>query len=189
MDKSLRQLSDRIKIKAFKEANCFPVDRYFLEPYIEEILSFDRLEFIVYNLENVNNNYTVQLFLCLPELWDNLTIDEIKEILNHLTNEFSFYALILFTYKYLEIDIIHLILQFNGVSINFKNEIKSYLNNQYPNLLKSEGEILYLDEDLIGVTLKQYSYIKQKLLSRGFEPALKDLNNLSVYIKKIIAST
>ena len=65
----VRKLSDLISERAPNEAECFPIDRYFLEEFLEEIEKVDKGQFLLYNLENLNNTYTVQLLLCLPELW------------------------------------------------------------------------------------------------------------------------
>jgi hypothetical protein len=183
LEQIVKKLSDFIQIKAFEEAICFPIDRYFLEPYVGEILSLNSVDFIIYNLENVNNTYTVQLFLCLPELWEELTLLDIEKVLNSLTNDFSYYGFIVFTYKYLQINIIDFILSMDTISTSIKNSIKDYLKNQYPNLLQQEGEVFSIDEDIIGIKKEQYDYIKQKLLVReGLEPALQSIENLKKYV-------
>jgi hypothetical protein len=186
VDKKIREFSDFLAKTALLEAECYPIDRYFLKPYIESILQMDRNSFLLYNLEKVNNNYSIQLLLCLPELWQNITVDDIVEILYNFTNIFSFYALITFTYKYIEVNIIELILNLNKLNPTIKFEIKDFLGTQYPNLVKSEGEIFTIDESLIGVSTDDWMYIKQILLcNKKLKPAFTSLKELKAYIETI----
>lgn len=186
IDDRIAKLSDMLAIKSGKESECFPVDRYFLEPYIDRIASLNRNDFLLYNLERVNNTYTVQLFLCLPELWEDIYFDDINEIISKFTNVFSFYALINFTYRYVEINIIDLIFRSSMVSSKFKTEIKNYLKNQYPNFFKSESDYLFFEEGLYGVKIDDWKYIKQRLLlDKRIEPALGSLKELETYIMNL----
>lgn len=186
IDKEIRDFSDFLAKTALLEAGCYPIDKYFLKPYIKTILEMDRNSFLLYNLEKVNTTYSVQLLLCLPELWQNITLDDIVEIAYNFTNIFSFYALITFTYKYIEINIIELILSLDRLNLTIKSEIKNFLEAQYPNLLKSEGEIFVIDEDLIGVKNEDWMYIKQIFLcNEKLKPALKSLGKLKAYIETL----
>lgn len=185
-DNKIREFSDFLAKTAALEAQCYPIDRYFLKPYIETILQIDRNSFLLYNLEKVNNNYSVQLLLCLPELWQDITVNDIVEIVYNFTNIFSFYALITFTYKYIEVNIIELILSLDKLNLKVKSEIKDFLKTQYPNLLKSDGEIFVIDESLIGVSNDDWMYIKQILLSyEKIKPALFSLNGLKNYVETL----
>lgn len=184
VNKEIKILSDRIARKSILEAEHHPTDRYFLNPYVQDILKLDRNSFLLYNLEGVNNTYTEYLLLCLPELWVDITIDDLIEIINNFTNLFSYYAIILFTYKYIEVDIIELILNLKMLSNHIKPSIKDYLKSQYPNLLKNDGEIFIIDEDMIGVKNNDWMYIKQKLLlDKRVKPALQSIEELEIYIR------
>jgi hypothetical protein len=181
----VKALSDQIAVKSAMEAEYHPIDRYFLEPYIKDILAMNRDEFLLYNFERVNNLYTVHLMLCIPELWETLTVSELIAIVKKITNVFSFFALILFTYKYVEINIIDLILSLN-IPENTKAEIIDYLKRQYNNLLKEDGETFVIDEGIIGVKNEDWMYIKQKfLLDVRVEPALKSIGELKYYIDSL----
>lgn len=183
IDNEVKILSDFIAEKAVKEAECFPIDRYFLEPYLQSILKLDRNSFLLYNLERVNPTYTTQLLLCLPELWDDISLKDLNEIINSFSNAFSFYTLILFTYKYVEIDLLEIILNSKVIGEEMKSEIRSYVKSQYPNFIKSEGEIFVIDEELIGVKNEDWMYIKQKLLLyEQLKPACRTLEELEHYI-------
>jgi len=186
IDDRIVKLSDMLAIKSGKESECFPVDRYFLKPYIERIISLNRNDFLLYNLERVNNTYTVQLFLCLPELWVNIDFDDINEIIANLANVFSFFALINFTYRYVEVNIIGLIFRSSKVSSKFKTEIKNYLKTQYPNFFKSDSDYLFFEEGLYGVKIDAWKYIKQRLLlDKRIEPALGSIEELEAYVMNL----
>ncbi len=178
----VRRLSDEIAIKSSKEAEYYPIDRYFLEPYIKDILALDRGDFLLYNFERVNNLYTVHLMLCIPELWETLTINELISIVNKFTNSFSFFSLILFSHKYVEINLINLILSLN-ISKDMLDEIVDYLNKQYTNLLKEDSELFVIEEGIIGIKYDDWMCIKQRLLlDKRVEPAFTSMDELKHYI-------
>ena len=165
-------------------SECFPIDRYFLEPYLGDIFTLDRNEFLLYNLETVNTTYTVQLFLCIPELWEDITVDDLLTIINRFTNIFSFYGLILFTYKYIGINLIEMILNLETISKGAKEDIRNYLQSQYPNFLKTETDLFFFSERAYGVNLDDWEYIKQKLLlDNRVNPALQTIEELERYVK------
>lgn len=182
MNNDIAIFSDFIAVKAIKEAECHPVDRFFLNPYIERILSFDKKDFLLYNLESGNTLYSEYLMLCLPELWEDMRVDDIIEIINQFTNIASFYTFILFTYKFVEIDITHLIFKSKLISNETKNNIHKYLKSQYPNFLKTETDFFFFEEGLYGIKNDDWMYVKQKLLiDNRIKPALVSLEELEKY--------
>ena len=186
ISKSVQELSDLIAFKAKNEAEYYPVDRSFLNSYLEDILNADHLQFIVYNFENANNTYTVQLMACLPEIWETVCVDELIRLLNSFTNVFSFYGLILFTYKYIEIDIIPLLLSLPTISIKTKDDIKKYLLSQYPNLLKQENDFFLFDEGVMGGDSQIFQYLKQRfLLDDRIGAAKLNLAELENYVNSL----
>lgn len=186
IENKVKEFSDMLVLEAARNAECFPIDRYFLNPYLEKILSMNRNAFLIYNLERLNNNYSVQLLLCLPELWKDITVKDLIEIVSNFTNSFSYYALILFTYKYIEINIIEIIFRLDILDSSIKTDIKIFLKTQYPNLLKTQGEIYVIDENLIGVKNEEWMYIKQILLcDKRIEPALSSIDELQEYVNKL----
>jgi hypothetical protein len=100
MANDIATFSDFIAVKAPKEAETHPIDRYFLNPYLEKILTFNRNNFLLYNLENRSTLYSEYLMLCLPELWEDITVIDLLQIIDQFTKTTSFYGLILFTYKF-----------------------------------------------------------------------------------------
>jgi hypothetical protein len=187
MNEKIKDLSDLIAVKSANEAQCFPIDRYFLEQYLNDIFKLDKQDFLLYNFEKVNVNYTVHLMLCLPELWEDITLDEIIHLMRRFTNTFSFYAMINFTYRYIEIDILGLILHLECLNDSFIFQIKEYLKNQYRNLLKTESDYLFFEERLWGIDNSSWMYIKQKfLLDERVAPALQSLNELHKHIVSLV---
>lgn len=50
IENKVKEFSDMLVIEAARNAECFPIDRYFLKPYLEKILLMNRNSFILYNL-------------------------------------------------------------------------------------------------------------------------------------------
>jgi hypothetical protein len=182
MDNEIAKFSDFIAAKAANEAGYYPIDRHFLNQYIDKILTLDTNDFLLYNIESGNALYSEYLMLCLPELWESITVDDLIKMINQFTSVFSFYILIMFTYKFIEIDITELIFNLRTVSEDKKKQIKNYLKNQYPSLLKTETDFFFFDKNIYGVSNKDWMYIKQKqLIDSRLKPALLSLEELEIY--------
>lgn len=188
MDNRVLELSNMLEKNARLQAQCFPVDRYFLNNYLKDILSVERNEFILHNIERGSNTYTVQLFLCLPELWEEISVDEILEISRKFTNIFSFYTLIEFTHKYIEVSIIELLLRQPSLSRGIKNDIINYLvTSFYPNLIKTEGDYVFFKEGLYGVKEDVWVFVKQQLLLDGrIKPAITTVDEMAEFVKTLM---
>ena len=102
------------------ESQIFPVDRMFLESRLAEIMSLDSLSFLYYNFELVNDTYVTQVFVCLPEVWTDVSLKDLIEMSDNFTNVQSYFTLLKFTYKYIEIDIIEIVLK--KIKIKFFSE-------------------------------------------------------------------
>lgn len=188
---NLVELSKEISIKALKEAEYFPIDRTFLERYLPRIMSVDSKSFIFYNFQQVNPRYVNILFICLPELWEDITIDDLISMLNYFTNAFSYYTMIEFSYKYLEIDILILILE-SAIKNNYYADVKQFLINQYNNIIKSEEERTDLQQgigkEFFGYNENQWLYIRQKLLiDKRVNLAIQDDVHLKHKLSKLLA--
>lgn len=121
--------------------------------------------------------------LFLPELWENIDVDDLIYLLTRFTNIFSFFGLISFAYTFVEIDLIVLTFSLENVKENNKRKLLSYLENQYINFLKDETDIFFFEEGVLGVDNNQWMYIKQKLLlDSRIEPALKTPIELKKHI-------
>ncbi len=97
--------------------------------------------------------------MCLPELWIDITLDEVLRIASNFSNSFSFYALITFTYKYIETDIFQEILVLPIVKSKFDVAIKQYMQTQYPNFLKTESDYLFFEDGLHSSIILMKSFI------------------------------
>ncbi len=172
----IKKLSDSIASTSFEKVeHYFPIDRYFLEDYgyLEELKKTDPVEFLFYNLEGVNVNYTNHLILCLPELWDDIDYDDLVALIENFTNPFSFYTLIEFTYKYLEIDLLDEVFNNDKVKDEFKKHCIEYFPNIIATFYLDEDDYEVFDENLMGVHINDWSYTKQRLLvDKRIKPAV-----------------
>jgi len=187
MDNRIVELSSMLEERAKVEAECFPVDRHFLQKHINEIFSLDQKEFIFFNLERGSNTYTVQLLLCLPELWEFISADELLEMPKRFTNIFSFYTLIEFTHKFIEINIIEAILRIPEISGDIKKNITDYLiGGWFFNLVKTDGDLLFFEEGLYGVSEDVWWPFKEKFLADNrILPAAISIDEMAFYVKKL----
>ena len=186
---NVRGFVHSLVMRAQEESNIFPIDREIIIPHINEILAFDQKDFLFYNFELESSLYTCRLFVCLPELWQRITLDDLLEVSERFTKTYSYFVLIEFTYKYLEVDIIQLILQTNKVQDDkeYKREILEYLKRQWNVLIKSEADFEDYDDGFLDVKYEDWLYIKQLfLLDTRVKPAFNDFQKLHQYIKEII---
>jgi|688.fasta_scaffold221359_2 hypothetical protein len=182
---SIEYFSDQLAFKAAKESDYFPIDRYFLNDYIQEILYFDNVQFIRYNLETKSSLYSVHLMYCLPELWRTIGTDEIVNLCETFKNVNSYFSLIQFTYKYLEINIIDLLMKLS-LEDDIKTEIRMYVKRQYNTFLKSPSDYLFLENEVIGVRHEDWDYKRQVfLLDSRVKPIFNEINKLREYAESI----
>lgn len=175
--------------KASINSRVFPVDREFLTHNLGEILSYDPDEFIYYNLDLLDALYVNQLFVCLPELWENIVVDDLIKISENFTHVYPYYTLIKFTHKYVEINIIELILNSNRIrkEISYHEQITNYLKTQWNVLVKSDSDFDDFEDGFIDVKYEDWLYIKQKfLIDKRVKPAITDLREMEVYINKLM---
>ena len=186
INEDIKEISDYLISSSSINSDFHPIDRFFLQPYIEQILQLDRNDFLLYNFEHGNTLYTSYLMLCLPELWKDITVEDLLNIIYRFTNDFSYFTFLYFTYKYVEIDSIKLILDLDVLQTKTRTEIKSYVKNQYENFVKDETDYLFFDVGAIGVKLEEWMYVKQNLLvDKRISPALLDLKQLERYVNSV----
>jgi len=193
ISEQVKSLSRTMAIKASDEAAYFPIDRNFLIPYLKEIVKLNPVEFVVYSLEQANPTYTNLLFLCLPEIWENIDVDDIETIVENLSNDFSYFTLIEFTYKYLEVDILKIILK-QAKKKGVDGKIRQYLQNQWNVIIKSTEDRTALEtgigQEFFDYDNRKWNYIKQKLLfDKRLHPALFEYKELERYINTLTTST
>jgi len=161
----VKELSDSLfNDRKIEKLKYYPMDKFYIldNNYLEKILSVNHLEFLFYNLEMVNETYTVQLLVCLPELWENITYNDMITLIENFTNSFSFYALIEFTHKYLEIDLMDEIFYNENVDLKFKKDCIRYFPNIIASLYMNEFDYMELEENLYGVNIEQIKKIQLK---------------------------
>ncbi|WP_412465575.1 hypothetical protein [Pedobacter sp. KLB.chiD] len=183
-------LSREILTRSINEATYFPIDRAFLEQFINQIVSVNNIDFILYNIELINPTYTKALFLCLPELWTNFSEDDFDYLLKKFSNSISYFLLIEFSYKYIEVNILELILKYAKIN-GFYNDVKEYLKNQYSTIIKSMDERMDLEigveREAFGYNAELWNYIKQRLLIGGdIKEAIQDILYLENYLSKLL---
>lgn len=166
IEEKIIYLSNKLFHDSTIESNYHPIDRFFIikKGYLNDIKKFNSLDFILYNLEKTPNTYSEQLLLCLPELWDDIGFNEIVLLMERFTSSFSFYAFIRFIYKYLELDILDIVLINSSINLKFKKDILNYFKNIISTFYKDEDDYLVFEENLLGVDIGKWNYIKQKLL-------------------------
>ena len=177
VDDNVKRLSEEIASNALQKVkHYFPIDRFFLEEYgyLEEVKQVDPIQFIFCNLERVNPTYTDQLLLCLPELWESIDYENLVELMENFTNPFSFYVLIGFTYKYLEIDLLNELFLNPRVDDKLKTECLDYFPKIVATFYLDEDDHRVFDENLAGIHINDWNYTKQRLLvNKRVKPALE----------------
>ena len=186
ISKQTKNLAELLWKTSGKEARFYPVDRPFLEQYLDQIKAADPAGFVSHNLAAYPGLYATQLFVCLPELWEELSVDDILNIIESFGSEQPFYSLLLFTYKYLQVDIIHLIMERPRVADVKKQKIKCFLKAQYPNLILQEEELEDFENDSLGIRLDGWVYARQKLLTdERVKPAKRVLVDLKTEVESL----
>ncbi|NIG55389.1 hypothetical protein [Chitinophaga sp. Cy-1792] len=133
MKRNIKEFSDYISFHAMSEAEIYPVDRFFLEPFVPEILALNEIEFVKYNFETSSFNYSIRLMLCLPEVWSKFDYDKMIALYRRFDTIFEFLNFIIFTNAYLEVDFIQEILNDNVIAEDIKRDIRTFLASMYPN--------------------------------------------------------
>ncbi len=173
----IKELSEDIAISSVHHVeHYFPIDRFFIEKYnfLEKIKEVNPLEFLLCNLERVSNNYTNQLLLCLPELWEDVEYEDILMLIENFTNSFSFYSLVEFTYKYLEIDLLDEVFNNPKVDDKFKKDSIDYFPKIVATFYLDEDDLFEFDENLFGIQMSDWNYTKQRLLAdKRIKPAIE----------------
>lgn len=176
VSEKVKKLSDSISSNSIKKVeHYFPMDRFFLEKYgyLEAIININAIQFLFYNLEGVSENYSEHLLLCLPELWDKIEYDDIIHLIESFTNSFSFYSLVLFMYKYLEIDILDEIFNNPNVKEKYKQDCIDYFPKIIATYYLDKDDYQMFDENLAGIHLEDWNYNRQRLtLDSRFKKAV-----------------
>lgn len=180
------RLTKELWKRALREAYFYPVDRYFLEQYLEQIRAVNTTEFISHTLTLYPSTYATQLLYCLPELWEELTLKDILEIIGSLPHAIAFFNFILFTYRHVQVDMLSLILQHPTVDEPMKQELRDFLKTQFYHLIQQDGDIEDFEEDEVGIPSADWIYVRQKLLTYdGIKPAKQSLAELKAEVDRL----
>ena len=161
-----KDLVDKLSSDSIKNVeHYFPIDRFFIEDYdyLAKIEKVDHTQFIFYNLETKSSTYTTQLFSCLPELWEDTEYENILQIMDNFTNSFSFYSLIEFTYKYLEIDLLNEIFLNESINLRFKKDCAEYFPKILATFYMDESDYFDLNNNVYGVDKGHWDAVKIKI--------------------------
>ena len=115
MQEQVKEISDILAERSVHESDFHPINRHFLRPFLPHILKCDRNDFLLYNFDSSSILYCNYLMLCLPELWEDITADDLIEVIYQFKKTYSYFSIISFTYKFVEVDIIKLILNLPAV--------------------------------------------------------------------------
>lgn len=163
--KEVKELSHQLSVDSINNVqHYFPIDRFFIEEngYLEKILSVDYLEFLLCNLEKIDNLYPVQLFVCLPELWKKVTHKDIIDLIENFTSPFPFYSLIKYTYAYIEIDLFDEIISNDKINISYKKDCVNFFIKTLATLYLDDYEYFELEKNLFGINLEQLENLRKK---------------------------
>lgn len=166
VEEKTKDLVNKLSSHSLKSVeHYFPIDRFFIEEYhyLEKIQKVDKLEFIFYNLENNSTTFTIQLFICLPELWEKIEYDDLLLLMENFTSSFSFYSLIGFTYKYLEIDLLDEIFLSKNIDKKFKKDCLNYFSKILTTFYMDENDLLDFNNNVFGIEKNRWDLVKKKI--------------------------
>ncbi|UPT67150.1 MAG: hypothetical protein M0D57_00135 [Sphingobacteriales bacterium JAD_PAG50586_3] len=164
-----------------------------MENYLEKIMLLDIKEFIYVNIELTNSLYVNQLFLCLPEIWQKVTVDDIVYLADNFTKTTSYFTLIQFICKYIQVDFISYILKSKNIRHEEKIKIKQYLKLQWNVLILSDIEREFLEtgfeNEYIQYNPETWSYIRQLfLLDNRISPLPGETEDFRKFIEELTNS-
>jgi hypothetical protein len=178
--------------EADDKAAYYPIDRYYLENtgYLKKVLEFDSQLVVFCTLDLGNDLISEQFFLCIPELWEGIVVEDLLEMVNCFSNPFAVFSLIKFTHKVLEINIIEAVFEEikKANQVDLCEQVKLYLLNQYNVLIqpKYTQQEIHEEEKLLGASFDVWRYQKQRLLLSSIaSPAILDYGDLKEYVDSL----
>lgn len=188
MDKTINNLINSLWEASFN-ARCQPVDRLAILPVIEDINGLTKEARIALIIEASNffndKSFFTRLMTCLPELWINISFEDINIIITSLKGTVSLMSIVEFFYKYLEIDIFDLILECRHLPINERKLLISYYTQNFAFLLKhNRVDQKWYTEKRMGITLEPMMLLKGIFLKDDrFQEALIDKSMLEKHLR------
>jgi len=167
-------LDDDSKIENFvldlsvqaKRSEIHPISRNLINFYLPDILNADPEKFVYYNIKWGSDLYCTYLFACLPEVWVKINMERLLDLSDEFTSPLSYYTLIKFTYKYIEIDIIKMILERKKLSGNrgLTDAILNFLERQWNLLVKSEADLEDFEDGTVDVKYDDWMDVKHRFV-------------------------
>lgn len=185
----IRSYSKSLAEKAMNESVFFPVDREFVLLHVEEILSLDAKDFLLVNLEMEAFSYVGQLMICLPEVWEEISVKDLFVISASFSNAFAYYNLFKFCYKYIEANVGDILMEAAHKSGKVELFIKA-LNESLRTVgtfIKNDGELEDFEDGSLNIDLAVWLKIKEKILiDNRVRPAGGDAIMLRHQIENLI---
>lgn len=101
---NIEKLSFKIFNTDIKEINFLPIDRFVLEPYLDDLKRLNFLDFIVFNFRWFPEVYTHRLMVCLPEIFGKVDYRDLVKIINRLNEPMPIISFLNFIQLYMGID-------------------------------------------------------------------------------------
>lgn len=120
--------------RAWEESAVKPLSRKFALKYISKLNEFNKIQILKDSLQKFSKIDVESLWLCLPELWEQMNLKEWVTLMKNISPRPHFtifdptgsYADIIFFVKWLNLDIVKFILSLNDIPISDKQKICLY---------------------------------------------------------------
>ncbi len=168
-------------------ARCQPVDRYSVFPLLSAINKFNHVEKLTFIVEASNyynnKNFFPRLMTCLPEVWEDISYEDVLQMISQVKGNVSLMSIVEFFYKYLEIDIFDIVLHDEHLSIEQKKHLISYYADRFSFLLRDDNvDKRWYSEKIMGITLEPMMLLKERFLKdHRFVEALTDPTEMKPY--------
>lgn len=153
-----------VAVDGRENSEYYPLDRPVVEKYLTRILEFNNDDIIIECLLLRSDLFAEAFFLCVPELWKTVDIQDVIRLNRSLNDADAKWSLMKFSYSCLQIDILPAIVDqlTREYDSRIKFEIEGYLQKQFTELLPIPS--LLFEERLIDMKVKvsEWDYLKVK---------------------------
>jgi hypothetical protein len=166
MDDNVQKLSEEVWYYLDQERMNFTTTLHKNDELIKKIKSIDSYSFILFNFKTYASYHLEDLFVNTAFLWDNLSINDIKNLSKELFEAECFegsFALITLFSKYLRIDLSELIFNLNICNNEFRKNILSIRN--IGNYKIHKKDIDFMEKSAIEI--EKFEQIRQKFILQG----------------------
>jgi hypothetical protein len=143
------------------EVKFLPIDRFAIEPYLNEIKKLDYLKFIVFNFKWFPESYVHRLMVCLPEIFERITYKDLIKIANRVNEPLPIISFLNFIQLFLGVD--HLaVINATDIHKTIKQKVLVHVNKTDP-LHRVEIKSTFITKEKVGINLSDF-YRALKLL-------------------------